>query len=347
MENRVNILKNKLESFNFDLMLNNPVTLCPKCTLCDSVNVNEKKKNEPWFKIFCYQFVRNLETAESINMSKSKDIRESRCRSLKYWIYDKIVNSYQKIEINSNDNIIDELLKVWTNFNGSDVNNALSSKCKVPEITEFTNIEKMKREKKMSDYCENYNELKSLLTKTFYGNCHIYYDYFKDSFLEFSKIAEEQYAECLKINNCYNFCKNYDPAHLINKSVCEVVEISKDMKEYIKKEECDTLTAEAVSKKTCETKEVRISEFTFSDNRAIILILFSLWGILLSFLYLYKMTPVQSWISNKLRKKIIIRDDFHEESDNESLDGDYENIERNMQNVGYNISYNSDWNSTQ
>ncbi|SBT01620.1 hypothetical protein POVCU1_068270 [Plasmodium ovale curtisi] len=59
------------------------------------------------------------------------------------------------------------------------------------------------------------------------------------------------------------------------------------------------------------------------------------------------MTPVRSWISNKLRKKKIIRDSFHEESDNESLDADYENIERNMQNVGYNISYNSDWNSTQ
>ncbi|SBS95088.1 PIR Superfamily Protein [Plasmodium ovale curtisi] len=342
MENRIQALK-ELESFKFDFMLNNVVTLCHQCNLCDNLSLT--KKNEPWFKIFCYQFVRNLETVERINMSKSKDIRESRCRSLMYWIYDKVVNYYGKIEINSNNKIIDELLKVWKSFNGSDVNNALSSKCEVPGNSQFTNIEKMKRKKKMSDYCENYSELKSFLTKTFYGNCHIYYDYFKDSFLEFSNIAKEQNIECSEISNCSRFCKNYDPDDILKKSKCEVIEILKEKKEYIKKDECDALTAEAASKKTCETKEVRISEFTFSDNRAIILILFSLWGILLSFLFMYKMTPFRSWISSKLGKKKIIRDSFNEQSDDESLDANYESLNKNMQNEGYSIAYNSDWNS--
>ncbi|SBS94879.1 hypothetical protein POVCU2_0091260 [Plasmodium ovale curtisi] len=65
MENRANVLKNKLKPFKFDIFLNNPVTSCPNCTLCDKVNQN--KKNEPWFKIFCYQFVRNLETFKDMS----------------------------------------------------------------------------------------------------------------------------------------------------------------------------------------------------------------------------------------------------------------------------------------
>lgn len=56
------------------------------------------------------------------------------------------------------------------------------------------------------------------------------------------------------------------------------------------------------------------------------------------------MTPFRSWISNKLGKKKIIRDNFNEQSDDESLGVDYESVGGNMQNTGYNISYNSEWN---
>ncbi|SBT00380.1 PIR Superfamily Protein [Plasmodium ovale curtisi] len=58
------------------------------------------------------------------------------------------------------------------------------------------------------------------------------------------------------------------------------------------------------------------------------------------------MTPFRSWISNKLGKKKILRDNFNEQSDDETLDADYETADRNMQNTGYSIIYNSDWNSS-
>ncbi|SBT54790.1 PIR Superfamily Protein [Plasmodium ovale wallikeri] len=343
MENRYEALKKALSSFTFDSMLNNTVALCEHCALCNEVDV--KVKNEPWFNFFCYQFVRNIETLYNI-IYLDYSLKEKRCNTLTYWIHDKITNYYEKPNINvKNVDIFSEILNVWKNINSKKYNNDRYT-CKIPG-KEPKNLEEMKRKKIMSDYCENYDTLKSLLTRKVRVNCHIYYDYFKDSFLEFSENVKGHEEECSRISNCHRFCSNHDPYDLLNNSKCKVIEISNDNKEYIKQEECNTLKREAVSAVRCESKEVQIPQFTFSDNRAIILMLFSLWGIFLSFLFSYKMTPVRSWISNKLRKKKIIRDSFHEESDNESLDADYENIDRNMQNVGYNISYNSDWNSTQ
>ncbi|SBS94503.1 PIR Superfamily Protein [Plasmodium ovale curtisi] len=345
MENRIEVLKNELNSFNFDLMLNNSISVCDYCNLCDTLVINDLK-NEPLFKFFCYQFARNVQTVYEI-ISFSPQLKEKRCNSLIYWIHNKVKSFGNNSNINRrNVDIISEILKIWENINSTKIVDQ-KYKCDLPRKEDSPDLEKMKRKKIMSNYCENYNTLKSLLTRYVHVNCHIYYDYFKDSFLEFSENIKDHEKECLEISNCTGFCNSYDPDDLLNKSKCKIIQISNDNKEYIKQEECNTLKREAVSAVRCESKEVQIPQFTFSDNRAIILMLFSLWGIFLSFLFLYKMTPVRSWISNKLRKKKIIRDSFHEESDNESLDADYENIDRNMQNVGYNISYNSDWNSTQ
>ncbi|SBT00098.1 PIR Superfamily Protein [Plasmodium ovale curtisi] len=342
MENRIEALKN-LDSFKFDFMLNNYVTLCERCKLCEEVS--EKKKNEPWFKIFCYQLVRNLETAETINRNNYKDIRNSRCKSLIYWMYDKVKNYYEKPIIKNNENIIKELLDVWKNFNGSDEHNPSSPKCKVPNLLEFTNLENMKRKKIMSDYCENYNKLKKILNFDEHPNCHIYYDYFKDSLSKYKEIVNVCNEGDFFVNNCSRFCKEEDPEDVLNKAKCRRIEISPKKNDYIKIDECKALTKPPPEVR-CEPDEIKISEFTFSDNRAIILILLSLWGVFLTFLLLYKMTPFRSWISNKLGKGKIIRDRFNEQSDDESLDADYENTDRNMQNSEYNIRYNTDWNSS-
>ncbi|SBT53816.1 PIR Superfamily Protein [Plasmodium ovale wallikeri] len=332
MENRANVLKNKLEPFKFDIFLNNPVTSCPQCTLCDEVNQN--KKNEPWFKIFCYQFVRNLETAEITNSTLSEDKKESRCRSLMYWMYSKVKNLYEISNINNKDNIIQELLGVWKKFNDSNVKSYLSSKCSVPNYSEFTDIKEMEKKKIMSDYCENYHELTKIL-KIYetYVDAHIYYDYFRDSLKTYRKIVGECNTEDFIIRDCSKFCSNDDPDNLLKTAKFRTIEISPGNNDYIEKGKCDILKDEAVAAKTCETKDVPSPEFTFSDKRAIILILFSLWGVFLTFLFLYK-----------LGKKKIIKDSFNEQSDGETLDADYESRDRNMENTGYNIIYNSDWN---
>ncbi|SBT56796.1 PIR Superfamily Protein [Plasmodium ovale wallikeri] len=343
MEKRIETLKN-LDSFKFDFMLNNYVTLCDRCNLCEQVS--EKKKNEPWFKIFCYQLVRNLETAESINQNNYMDIRNSRCKSLIYWMYDKVKNYYEKPIIKNNENTIKELLEVWKKFNGSDANNPSSSKCKVPNILEFTNIEDMKRKKIMSDYCENYSKLKKILNFDDHPNCHIYYDYFKDSLSKYKEIVSVCNEGDFFVNNCSSFCKDEDPDKVLNESKCRTIEILPKKNVYITQDACDTLKEEALSEVRCEPDEIKISEFTFSDNRAIILILLSLWGVFLTFLFLYKMAPFRSWISNKLGKRKIIRDRFNEQTDDESLYEDYESTDRNMENAEYNVSYNSDWKSS-
>ncbi|SBS93096.1 PIR protein [Plasmodium ovale] len=342
MESRTQVLKSELRSFDFHLKLNNSVTNCKHCSECDTVN--ERIRNIPWFKIFCYQFVRNVQTVYEI-IHLSTQLREKRCSTLIYWIHDKVTNFYKKNNVEmKNVDIISELLKLWKNINSTKYKGQ-NYICQLPESQESLNLEEMKRKIVMSDYCEDYDTLKSLLTKRPGDNCSIYYDYFKDSLSKYEKIVKNCDASSFSISNCLRFCRKNDPEDLLNKSKCKLIEIWKDKEEYIEKEKCDALKDKAVAAVTCKSEENKITEFTFSDNRAIILILFSLWGIFLTFLFLYKMTPLRSWISNKLRKEKIIRDSFHEESDNESLDVDYENIDRNMEKAGYSISYNSDWNS--
>ncbi|SBT53603.1 PIR Superfamily Protein [Plasmodium ovale wallikeri] len=341
MENRIEVLKKKLISFNFDLMLNKTVGACENCDLCK--NVNENIKDEPWFKCFCYQFARNVQTLYEIPYYNS-DLKERRCDALAYWVHDRVKQFSDNSNINKTKvDIVSEILNVWSNINSRKNNNA-SNTCNISVIKEYKNLEEMKRKKIMSSYCENYDNLRSPLKGIYSSECHIYYDYFKDSFIEFSEIVNNHKPLCLKINHCSRFCKNHDPDDLLNKSKCKIVEISQDQKEYIKGDECEALKEKAVAAIKSEPKEVQTPEFTFSDKRAIILILFSLWGIFLTFLYFYKMTPLRSWISSKLGKKELIRDNFNEQNDDVPLDADYESVNRNMENGGYNITYNSNWN---
>ncbi|SBT83991.1 PIR protein [Plasmodium ovale] len=261
-------------------------------------------------------------------------------------MYDKVVNSYDKSNIKSKENLIDELLGVWKKFNDTSSQYVISSKCEIPKSSEFTNLNEVRKKKIMSDYCENYSEFKKILKRyATYNNCHIYYDYFRDSLSNYKETVKECRENDFFIYHCSHLCNDADPEDLLNKGNCRTIEISNKKNYYVKKDECESFMKPA-SPLSCETKVVKISEFTFSDNRAIILLLFSLWGIFLTFLFLYKMTPFASWISNKLGKKKIIRDGFNEKSDDEILDADYESLDRNIQNTGYNITYNSDWNSS-
>ncbi|SBT56814.1 PIR Superfamily Protein [Plasmodium ovale wallikeri] len=303
MAYRVDVLKNNLQSVQYDIFLNNPVSICPQCTLCDVKS--QKYINEPWFKFFCYQFVKNLETTITVNKNITQEKRENRCNNLIYWMYNRIETFYRNSSLKNNENVIPELLRVWKDFNDSVLNNDSYAKCQIPDISKFINLKEMKRKKIMSNYCENYSFFKKLNDFTEFENCHIYYDYFKDSL----KIWPEE-----------------------------------EKNDYMKKGDYEKLK-EPDPKLIYEIKEIPVSEFSFSDKRAIILILFSLWGIFLTLLFLYKMTPFRSWISSKLGKKKIIKDSFNEQSDDETLDDVYESMDRNMENAEYSISYNTDWNS--
>ncbi|SBT56730.1 PIR Superfamily Protein [Plasmodium ovale wallikeri] len=343
MEYRVDVLKNKLPSILHDIYWNNPVTSCSKCSLCG--NVNNDKKDEPWFKFFCYQLVKNLELSAELNSTNNKEEGERRCKSLIYWMYDRVERFYGNNVVKNKSKFITALHDVWEKFFEDNEGTYKSYRCSVPQASEFKNLTEIKKRKTMFDYCWNYNELKGILKLPSFPNCHIFYDYLKDSLSKYNEISKGCNEDNFIMKNCLRFCTKADPDDILNSSQCRSIEISPDKKEYIKQQDCDALIKEVVPEVKYETKEVEIPVFTFSDNRAIILILFSLWGMFLTLFLLYKITPFRSWIRNKLEKKKIIRDSFNDQSDHESLDADYESVDTDMLNSGYNITYNSDWNS--
>ncbi|SBS99115.1 PIR Superfamily Protein [Plasmodium ovale curtisi] len=344
MAYRVDILKSQLPSIQHDIYWNNPVISCEKCSLCD--NVNRNKKDMPWFKFLCYQLVKNLELSEDLNSRNNQDERESRCKSLMYWMYDKVKTFYEKSSVKNNDKLIPELLGVWKNFFDNNPGTGKFYKCKVPEASEFKDIKDVKKRKTMFDYCWNYSELSRILKRyVSYENCHIYYDYFKDGLRKYKETVTECNAQDFIINGCSSFSSNADPDDVLNTPKCRSIEISPEKDGYVKKDACDAFK-KPDPEVIYRTEEIPVPEFTFSDNRAIILIFLSLWGVFLTFLFLYKMTPFRSWISNKLGKRKIIRDNFNEKSDDETLNADYESMDINMENIGYNVTYNTDWNSS-
>ncbi|SBT52625.1 PIR Superfamily Protein [Plasmodium ovale wallikeri] len=297
-------------------------------------------KDKPWFKFFCYQLVQNLENSAEFNSYNSHEVRERRCKSLMYWMYDKVERDYRNNVVQNKTEFITELFGVWKKFYEDNPRTDQSHRCKVPEDPRFHNLRDAKKRKIIFDYCWNYSELKGILKLPTYKNCHIFYDYLKDSISKYEEISggcsEDEYIT----QKCSSFCTKADPDDILNSSKCRSIEISPDKKEYIKQQECDALIKQVVPEVKYETEKVEIPVFTFSDNRAIILILFSLWGIFLTLFSLYKMTPFRSWIRNKLEKKKIIRDSFNDQSDHESLDADYESVDTDMLNTGYNMTYN-------
>lgn len=60
----------------------------------------------------------------------------------------------------------------------------------VTEVSEFNNIQGMKR-KKMFNYCKNYDTFKRLLIYDTFANCHIFYDYFKNNLIKYRGNARE------------------------------------------------------------------------------------------------------------------------------------------------------------
>ncbi|SBT02993.1 PIR Superfamily Protein, partial [Plasmodium ovale curtisi] len=286
MEYRVDILKEKLPSIKQDIIWNKPVTSCNKCSICD--NVISDKKDKPWFKFFCYQLVKNLENSAELNSYNNQEERERRCKSLMYWMHDKVESFYGNDVVKNKTEFITALHDVWKKFFEDNDSTHKSYRCNVPQDSEFKNLTEIKKRKTIFDYCWNYNELKSILRLPSYPNCHIFYDYLKDSLSKYKKISGGCSEDKYITQKCLPFCTKADPDDILNSSQCRSIEISPDKKDYIKQQDCNALIKQVVPEVKYETKEVEIPVFTFSDNRAIILILFSLWGIFLTLFLLYK-----------------------------------------------------------
>ncbi|SBT53035.1 PIR Superfamily Protein [Plasmodium ovale wallikeri] len=324
MTDNIEFLK-EISSVNYDAMLDNPVRSCKYCSYCENSDI--KFKNEYWFKIFCYQFARNLETIHDV-ISIRTDLQENRCNSLIYWMHNKAKNVYEEAKIQNETKIIDELRKVWNNINETEYKSR-SNICKTNYNT--ITLDNRKRMKKMSDYCENYNDLHGKLTKV-RPNCKIFYDYFMKTLDAHGDIVQE----CRNTHEngiCPKQCRymNYNPENILKNLKCEEVQRPKILEGYIKKEDCENQKKELVPKTDCQTYATCTPEFSFSDYRSVILILLALWGML----------PLGSWIKNKFLKKERIQINFDEENEDESSGNYFENLNSNFRNTEYNVPYNS------
>ncbi|SBT82929.1 PIR protein [Plasmodium ovale] len=334
MTDNIEVLK-EISSVKYDAMLDTPIRTCNYCSYCENSNI--KFKNEYWFKIFCYQFARNLETVYEVIWSKPH-LKENRCNSLIYWMHNKAKNVYEEAKIKNEMIIIPELHKVWNNMNETVYNNR-SNICETNYDT--ITLDNRKRMKKMSDYCENYSDLHGKLTKV-RENCKIFYDYFMKT-LDAHNVIVQECHNSHKSGICPKQCRNmnYNPQDILKNLKCEEVQRPKILEGYIKNEECENQKKELVPKTDCQTYATCTPEFSFSDYRSIILILLALWGMFLTFMFLYKMSPSGSWIKNILKKKKKIRINFDEENENELSNNYFENLNANFSNAEYNVPYNS------
>ncbi|SBT78569.1 PIR protein [Plasmodium ovale] len=213
-------------------------------------------------------------------------------------------------------------------------------KCQIPN--DKYDFENLARIKKINDYCENYNFLKKKLNKSDHM-CSIYYEYINNNMKEY----EENFRKCssggIGPEYCINNCNldNKNPKNLLEASVCNPTKLLQEKKDARMRIECESKKSELETEIQRRSALDNNPSFNFSDHRAVSLVLLSAWGIFLTILFLYKMSPLGLWVKNIVLKKKIVGTNFDEENENELLDNYSENMNRNFNNEEYNVSYNS------
>ncbi|SBS89779.1 PIR Superfamily Protein [Plasmodium ovale curtisi] len=347
MVDEIAVLK-EIDSLSFDYKLDNINGSCNYCFLC--YNKGKNLNNKFSFQLLCHQFVKNIEYIPlSIDLN-GKNLKEKRYDDFIYWVHNKINKMNDNISETEFDKIIKELINIWKEVNekfpSGSVNKEYlydTSKIKTP-----LNFDDLKRKKFMSDYCQNFNTLHTKLTLN-RPHCKVYYDYFMKSKEAYVDVFDKCYKSGANTDGCPYLCKNdyYNPERILKKLNCKKIGEEEIKKKYIPEEECNAKTDKLESELSQALLHSSNPAFNYSDPRTVFLILFTLWGIFLTFYFLYKVTPFGSLVRNNLLKKKIVRDNFDETVDDESMYDYSGSVNTNMQNVGYNMSYNNDWSPSQ
>ncbi|SBT57262.1 PIR Superfamily Protein [Plasmodium ovale wallikeri] len=350
MEDERILLKN-IDSLDFDSKLDNINGKCDNCSSCYKYGNN--LKNPFSFQLLCHLFVKNIEYIPLSIELNGQNLKEKRYDDFIYWILNMINKMNEEIEQTEVNKIINELKNIWKNINGILQGNGVNESylCDVSKIEPPLKFDDLKRKKRMSDYCQNFNTLYIKLTNHNKPNCRIYYDYFNKTKDIYKEISENCPKEGADTNNCPQICmgkdKDNDPEIIHKNLKCNITGVQEKQQKVNQEEKCntekDTLRSQLDQALVAPSKRA----FDYSDPRTVFLILFTLWGIFLTFFFLCKITPFGSWIRNNLIKKKLVRDNFDELVEDESIYDYSEDVNTNMKNVNYNISYNSDWNPSQ
>ncbi|SBT59313.1 PIR Superfamily Protein [Plasmodium ovale wallikeri] len=287
MEDNINVLE-QIDSLYFDYKLENINGKCTNCATCSKYG--QGLTNLFSFQLLCQRLVKNIEYIHSANAINSKYLDEKSCDDFIYWIHNNVYNMNDKKNHNENINIFGHLKNIWDevnrNLKGSGIDPLY--KCNISNI-ETLKLDELKEKKIMSDYCQNFDNLTiKLTTNPHKPHCHIYYDYFMKTMKAYEKISEL----CHNSSNskCPNIClqKNVDPKRILNSLKCAKIQAQEKKENLIPEEKCNTEKDALNSQLQQALSAADNPAFNYSDPRSVFLILFTFWGMLLTFFFLYK-----------------------------------------------------------
>ncbi|SBT58586.1 PIR Superfamily Protein [Plasmodium ovale wallikeri] len=324
----------KMPSVAFYDKLDSEFVPCTYCKFCDD-NSKEFIGQPNWAINLCYMVARNLEIISHMVDGKS-DKKDKFCDSLKSWIDDKILDKEGYNDRSKYLTIITKLHTAWNeiinNSSGIEKDKICESAYAAPEF------EKRKRRKLMDDYCENYPFISQQLEKS-NADCKPYRQYLIESSSVFTEIENgcrnigiDPY--CPKLNKN---CINNSPNNLLSMKPCKLLGDSPSYALSQSKDERVTCGTHSESGSIPTTGSS--SSLDFSDHRVVILVGISIWGIFLTLLFVYKLTPFGSRLRNLLSKKLLNKDKIDENEFEDLVYDDSHTVDLNLESRGYHLTY--------
>ncbi|SBS82180.1 PIR Superfamily Protein [Plasmodium ovale curtisi] len=324
----------KMPSVAFYNKLDSEFVPCTYCKFCDN-NSNVFNGQPNWAINLCYMIARNLEIISHMVDGKS-DKKDKFCDSLKSWIDDKILNEEGYNDTSNYLTILSKLHSVWNDIISNSSGNVKNKICETGYIP--LEFKKRKRIKLMDDYCENYPFISQQLQKS-NADCKPYHQYLIGSSSIFTEIV--QGCDKIGINPyCPRFnenCKNYPPNDLLSMRPCKLLTDSTSYFPSQTKDQRVTCGTHSESGSTPTTGSS--SSLDFSDHRVAILVGISVWGIFLTLLFVYKLTPFGSRLRNLLSKKLLNNDKINENEFEDLAYDDSHSVDLNLESRGYNLTY--------
>ncbi|SBT01590.1 PIR Superfamily Protein [Plasmodium ovale curtisi] len=284
--------------------------------------VNEKTCKENFTDLLKLQVQRNNITEFCNNISgiiqhmsdqKEKNYISENCAYLNFYIYHRV-----KIKFRSHSEVINKILNniylVWYIVNRK----LLENKCSFIYYHNNDVINKWNDMKVIYDYKENYNYIKDN-TKN-YETCKTYEKYLNNVKI----IYDQKNIECCQNDkgqcNIYSFeCNTIKhPGILLQEINCPGL-----AEDNSRETEADG-NKDSSDNGSLKTSMVAISPFI---------------GILVSFFFSYKFSPLGSWLRSKIQQTVNIKDIPYNEDTEELLAYESEYADINPNNIPYNISY--------
>ncbi|SBT02420.1 PIR Superfamily Protein, partial [Plasmodium ovale curtisi] len=290
---------------------------------------------------FCAKMAKNFKILDDIPIDEK--FSYMRCDYLNYWLYDRAIDEFHITDQNIyNSIIITYLFYPWENiYRRISVNN----KCSYERYR--ISVQKFKDKKKIFDDSQNYFYIKNIINSGNYEHYNAFFKYITETDSLHSSIKNE--CTCDKDNTlCFEF-------HKYNK------ESGKDQLCSIEcKPEKPSADLPEKSKRVCSlTQHIReepqtqpVIQIALIDNDVDaptptssplvipICTLFTVSGISLFLLFLFKFTPFRSWLRPRMRWLSRSVNNIEEEEAQEMLYTS-SNEQINMEDKTYHISYPS------